>query len=182
MGTYRQTAKSYPWASSCSLPLHERAAAFPQWPEGFRGGNRGAGLVEVARILGFGRLLHLEQIGIVDLASVGAHGALAEQGIIGWKLFHLGHDGATVAIGLERLDSFEIVRDRRIDSGLDHGREFSGALGLPSLGPGAVVVVHVPIPGLGEGEALRRRQAERRDVARKHQKAGKALAAPGDAE
>src|SRR5262249_19519819 len=41
-------------------PLHKRAPAFAKRPEGFSGRNRGAGLVEVARILGFGRLLHLE--------------------------------------------------------------------------------------------------------------------------
>src|SRR5262249_42521884 len=63
--------------------LDQRAAAFLERAEGFRGGDGGAGLVEVAGVFRLGGLLHFEQIRVVNLAAVGAHDALAKQRIVG---------------------------------------------------------------------------------------------------
>ena len=65
-----------------------------------------------------------------------------------------------------------------------HGRIFVGraALLVPALGPGAAGVVQVPVPGLGQEQALRGLQAERIDVGGEHQQAGETLAALDDAE
>src|SRR5258707_13087959 len=59
----------------------QRAVAFLERTEGLRRRDGRFDVVEVARILGVGRLLHFEQIGVVDLAAVGADLALAEQRI-----------------------------------------------------------------------------------------------------
>src|SRR6185503_9115380 len=56
----------------------------------------GAQMIEVARILRLRRLLHLEQIRVVDLAAIGADGALAEQRVIGRHRLHLGDDRLAV--------------------------------------------------------------------------------------
>src|ERR1051325_7231667 len=58
---------------------HQRAVAVLERTERFIRRNGRAQVIEVARILRLGWLLHLEQIGRVDLAAVGADGALAEQ-------------------------------------------------------------------------------------------------------
>ena len=67
---------------------------------------------------------------------------------------------------------------------MHHGRELARgpAFRLPAFGPGTIGVVHVPIPGFRQGQALRGLQTERVDVARKHQQAGKLLPALDDAE
>src|SRR3989440_5268308 len=49
----------------------------------------------------------------------------------------------------------EIVQRSGIDAGLHHGGELARPLDLPALGPGAVGVVLVPVPGFRQGEALR---------------------------
>src|ERR1039458_4892586 len=61
-----------------SLAAHQRAVAFLERPEGLVRRNGSAGLIEVAGIFRLFRLLHLEQIGRVDDAAIGADAALAE--------------------------------------------------------------------------------------------------------
>src|SRR5262249_24016993 len=95
-------------------------AAFRQRPEGLIGRNGGADLEVVPRALRFRRLLHLDQVHWVDLAAVGAHRALAEQLVVRRQLLHLGDHRLAVGFALERLDRLEIVRDRRIDAGVEH--------------------------------------------------------------
>ena len=65
-----------------------------------------------------------------------------------------------------------------------HGRIFIGraTLLVPALGPGAAGVVQVPVPGLGQEQALGGLQAERIDVGGEHQQAGETLATLDDAE
>ena len=53
---------------------------------------------------------------------------------------------------------------------------------LPALGPGAVCIIGVPIPGLRQREALRGLQAERIDVAGEHQEPCELLPTLDDAE
>src|SRR4030095_5472144 len=84
------------------LLLHEGAVALVQRPERLLGRNGGADLVVVPRPLGLRRLLHLEEIGGVHLAAVGPDGALAEEGIVGRQLLHLG-DNLGPVVRLERL-------------------------------------------------------------------------------
>src|SRR5690349_22329987 len=69
--------------------FHEGASTLAQGPERLVRGNRGAQLVVVVRALGLGRLLHLEEISVVDLAAVGADRALAEERVVRGQLLHL---------------------------------------------------------------------------------------------
>src|SRR6266487_4376013 len=57
---------------------HQRAAAFLERTERLRRRNGGTQIVQIPRTLRLFRLLHLEQIHVVDLAAVGPHRALAE--------------------------------------------------------------------------------------------------------
>ena len=151
-------------------------------PEGLVGRDRGADLVVVARALRLGRLLHLEQVGRVDLAAVGADRALAEQRVVGRHRLHLRDDLGAV-VGLGGLDRLQVVQHRRVHAGLHHRRVLA-AVGLRAkrLRPGAGLVVQVPVEGLGEDQALRGLQAQRVDVGDEHQQAGEVLAALDDAE
>src|SRR6187551_3373163 len=69
-----------------TLAAHQRATALLDRTKRLVRRNGGADLVEVTGIFGFRRLLHLEQIGRMHLASIGADGALAKQRIVGWHL------------------------------------------------------------------------------------------------
>src|ERR1019366_933415 len=139
-----------------SLAAHQRAVAFLERPEGLVRRNGSAGLIEVAGIFRLFRLLYLEQIGRVNDATIGADRALAEQRIIGRHLFHLRHHGLAVGRTLDRGDRLQVVQDAGIDAGMVHGRIFIGraTLLVPALGPGAASVVQVPVPGLGQEQAL----------------------------
>src|SRR5215813_9185421 len=76
--------------------LHQRAlAGLERLGRVFRR-NRRDQLVIVPRTLRLLRLLHLEQIGRNDAAAVGAQRALAEQGIVGRQLLHLGDNLGSV--------------------------------------------------------------------------------------
>ncbi len=55
-------------------------------------------------------------------------------------------------------------------------------LDLPALGPGAGGIIHVPIEGFGQCQALRHLQTERIDVGDEDQHPGKMLAASRNAE
>src|SRR3954454_25220415 len=65
-----------------SLAAHQRAARVLQRTECFRRRDRLNELVEVAGILRLGGLLHLEQIGVVNLAAVRLDRTLAEQRVV----------------------------------------------------------------------------------------------------
>src|SRR5687768_1985279 len=86
--------------------LYEGATAVFFRPKGLVGRDGGADLVVVPRVLGLGRLLHLDEVRVVQLASVGADAPLAEERVVGRRVFHLGdHLGAVVALqGLHRLE------------------------------------------------------------------------------
>ena len=163
--------------------LQHRADALLERDEGFRRRDGGDEVVIVPRILRVRRLLHLEQIGRVDLAAVGADRALAEQRIVGRHFLHLGDDRAAVMrIAAERFQRLEVMDQRGIDAGLNHGRRLLLELLVEALGEGAGLVVHVPVEGLGEVQALRDLQPERMDVGDEHQHARELLAALDDAE
>src|SRR5580704_4167543 len=143
---------------------HHRAVAILERTESFFGRDGGAQLVKVAGIFRFFRRLNLKQIGRVDFAAVGADIAFAEQRIVGWDVLHLGDHGLAIRGAFEGCDRLEIMQGRSVAAGLVHVGEFARPLGLPALGPGAGAVVHVPIEGLGENEALGDLQAERLHV------------------
>src|SRR3954451_11696457 len=69
----------------------QSATALGQGPEGLLAGRRLQELVVVPRAAGFARCLDLEQIGRVQLASVGADGAGAEGIVLGRHGLHAGH-------------------------------------------------------------------------------------------
>ena len=131
------------------------------------------------------RLLDLEQIRVVPLAAVDVDRALAEQHIVGRHILHLGdHRLAVLDVAVERHGGLEIVQDACVDAGMDHGRILvgRGARLVPTLGPGAIGVIHVPVPGFGQRQTLRGRQTKRGDIACEHEQTGEALAALDDAE
>ena len=75
------------------------------------------------------------------------------------------------------MHGLQVVRDGRVDARLHHGRHVALVGRTELLGERAVVVVAVPVPGLGEDQALRRLQAERMHVGDEDQQAGEVLAA-----
>src|SRR5580704_14738738 len=118
----------------------------------------------------------------MNLAAIGADRALAEQRVVCWHLLHFGNDNLAIRGALKFGDRLQVLRDRRVNAGVNHSREFAGMLGLPALSPRAVSIIHVPIPGFGQHEALRYLQTKSIDVADEHQQPSKMLAACRDAE
>src|SRR5262244_2084353 len=133
------------------LLLHELAPTQVERAESLLRGDRRADLVVIPGILRLGRLLDLDEICGVDLATVDANSPLAEERIVGRHLLHLGDDlGAVVA--LERLDGLQVVQRPRVYARVDHrGMDLPVTLG-EALGERARLVVHVPVKGLGEGQ------------------------------
>src|SRR5437867_1283831 len=90
-----------------SASLVEWTIAILQRPESLIGWNRRADLVQVPLALRFRRLLGLDQVRRMDLASIRPDHSLAEERIVGRRLLHLGDDlGAIVA--LERFDRLQV--------------------------------------------------------------------------
>ena len=97
----------------------------------------------------------------MNLAAVGANRTSAEQRIVGRHFLHLrDHGAAVVRITAERFQCLEVMDQRGIDAGLDHRRRVLLVLFVEALGEGAGLVVHVPVKGLGEVQALRDLQSE----------------------
>src|SRR5437870_7740920 len=124
--------------------LHQRTLAVLERPKRLIRGNRRANLVIVPRTLRLRRLLDLDQVRGMNLAAVDTNRAFAEQRVVGRRLLHLrDHLGALVA--LQRLDGLEIVRQRRINAGVDHRRvDALVALGK-ALGKRPRLIVRVPV-------------------------------------
>ena len=91
-------------------------------------------------------------------------------------------EGIAVTVGLQGFDGLEIVDDLLIDTGMDHGWELAGALGLPALGPGPIGIIHVPIPRFRKHQPLCGWQAQRRNIADEHLQARESLATPANSE
>src|SRR5215218_7999633 len=108
-----------------TLASRERAAAILQRAEGFSRRDGRLHVIEVAGVLRFRRLLHFEQIGVVDLAAVGADRALAEQRVVGRNFLHLRDNRFAIRTLLQRRHSFEIMQRSGIDARLHHGGEFA---------------------------------------------------------
>ncbi len=101
---------------------------------------------------------------IVDLAPVRQDLPLAEQGIVGRHLLHLGDDLAAVLHVADRIDRLEIMQRGGIDPGLHHGRVAPAVAVGPALGPRPRARRQVPIERLGDIEALGGRKPQRLDV------------------
>src|SRR5687768_1678956 len=91
---------------------HQRAVPLVDRAERVFGVDLRPQLVEVPRTLRFGRPLHLEQIGVMDLAPVLADLALAEQRIVGGRLLHLGDYRLAVGLACLGLERLEVVNQR----------------------------------------------------------------------
>src|SRR4029453_10450977 len=87
--------------------FHQRALSILQRPERLIRRDRRAHLVVVPWTLGFGWLLHLDEVRRVDLAAVDADRPLAEQRIVGGHFLHLGDDFRAV-VALQRLDRLQV--------------------------------------------------------------------------
>ena len=103
-------------------------------------------------------------------------------GLINGSFYALLSLGLAVVVAFERFDRLEIVRDRRIDPGMHHGRMNAFELRSKTLGKRAIVVVEVPVPGLRHDQALRGLQAERMHVGDEGEQGGEVLTALDDAE
>src|ERR1700675_4969278 len=124
-----------------SALLDHRADALLERDKSLIRRNGGDELVIIPRIFRLRWLFHLEQIGRVNLAAVGADRAGAEQGIVGRHFLHLGDDrGAVVRIAAERLERPEVMDQGRIDAGLNHGRWALLVSLVEALGEGAGLV------------------------------------------
>src|SRR5262249_24445277 len=93
------------------LSADQRTAPSLERAEGFRARDGGARLVEVAGVLRLGGLLHLEQIGVLNLTSVGAHHTLAEQAVVGRPLLHPGDQRPVAAPGPLTLHGPAVMDD-----------------------------------------------------------------------
>src|SRR5262249_6753506 len=69
--------------SGCPSAGDQRTVALTKWTECFCGGDGGAYLVIIPRVLGFFGPLHLEQVHVVNFAAVETDAAGAEQRIVG---------------------------------------------------------------------------------------------------
>src|SRR5215470_5916440 len=125
------------------LLLHQRALALVERAEGLVGGNGRADLVVVPRRLRLRGLLHLHEIGGMDLASVHPNRSLAEERIVGGHLLHLGDDLGPV-VALEGFHRLQIVQYGGVHAGMDHGGMDALVALREALGEGARLVVEVP--------------------------------------
>ena len=118
----------------------------------------------------------------MDFATVGAHGALAEQRVIGRCRLHAGDNGGSVGCTLERFDGLEIMQCAAVHAGMHHGRVDALELGREAFRERTRLVVKVPVERLGEDQALRRLEAERVHIGEKDEEACKVLPARDNAE
>src|SRR5262249_5220508 len=108
----KRAGRSPPLVASRSA-VDQRAAAILRIAESVLGRNGGLELVEVARVLRFGRRLDLEEVCVMPLASGRVDGALAEQRIVSRRCFHLCDDRLAVGIATQFQTRLEIVQDAR---------------------------------------------------------------------
>ena len=101
----------------------------------------------------------------MDLAPIGTDAADTEQRIIGRQRLHRRDHRLAVGSALERNHRLEVVRHRGVDAGMDHGGMAAAIAGGKGLRERAVGVARVPIPRLGQQQALRGMKTERIDVA-----------------
>jgi hypothetical protein len=65
---------------------------------------------------------------------------------------------------------------------MDHARMHAAVLRRELLGEFAIGIIHVPVPGFGENQALGGLEPESVNVGEKHEKAGEILSALDNAE
>src|SRR5579883_1715969 len=160
--------------------LDQRALAVLERTEGLVARHGGEQLVDVVLALRLGGRLDLEQVHVADDAAVLAQLAVLGHDVVDRHLAHLRHHRLGV-VGAGGLHGLEIVQGGTVDAGGQHARQLV-LLGAIALGPGARLVVHVPVEGLGQHQALRDRQGERLNVGGEHQQACQLLAALDDTE
>src|SRR5215472_5005152 len=95
-------------ASSVSAMDH-RALAILHWSERLVGRDGGKQLIIITWILRFFRLLHLEEIGRMNLATVGTNVAFAEERIVSRHLLHLGDHRPAVCVAFQSRNRFQIM-------------------------------------------------------------------------
>jgi hypothetical protein len=168
-------------AKAWRLLLHQRAVTLVERTERLVGRDRRTQLVVIVRALGLARRLDLEEVGRMQGATVDARRALAEERILGGPGLHL-RDRLSSIVGVDLVDGFQVIEDHGIHAGMVRGRIDALVRGGEALRPRARLVVHVPVEGLGQQQALRGREAEAVDIAAEDEQARQALPALPDAE
>src|SRR5690606_7615066 len=141
-----------------------------QRTEGLLRRDRPNELVVIPRSLGFRRLLDLEEVHVVHLATVDADATLADERIVGRHFLHLCVDLVAGLIRSECVDSLEVMHDARIEARLRHRRTAVPEAVTPTLRPCAGFLVPVPVECAGELQALSGFEAEAVDVRDEYEK------------
>src|SRR5262249_4926679 len=149
----RLTAGTAPCAPALDLFLRQRTFALVErTPRLLRRNGRELLVVVPGRLALLG-LFHLEQVHRMDLAPIDAHVALAHEPVLGRQLLHLRDHRLAVGVTAERLDRAQVVDHGRVDS--DHGIARHAAERREVFARECPIgVVLVPVPGIGEDEAL----------------------------
>ena len=138
--------------------------------------NRVNELVVVPGTLRVSRRLDLKEVHRVDLTPVGADRALAKEYIIGWQRLHFGDERFAIAIAVDLGQGLEIVQHGAIDPGVDHGGHFATVFLGKAPGPGACLIIEIPIESLGQLQPLGGLEAEGVHVRDEHEQPGQFLA------
>src|SRR3984957_3460509 len=144
------------------LFLHKRTLAFGKGTVDRLARQRLHDVVEIPVALILSGLLHLEQVHVVDHLAVGADVAVAREEVVHPLVFHLLHDDRRI-VRARRLDGFEIVRDRRIDSAMKAGRHDLG-FSIEALSPCARLRRTVPVEGRHLVSVVRDLQSDRTHI------------------
>src|SRR4029453_10372365 len=145
--------------------LGQRATAFCHWAKSLVSGNGPCNLKYIPFAFRFRRRLDLQQIHWVDFPAVFANGSFSEQRIVGWHRLHGRDHGTAVGRGAHPFDRFEIVQYTGVDTGLH--MIWHHLFWMPFLitfRPYAALVIHVPIPCVKCGQALRGLQSDSGDA------------------
>src|SRR5262245_62760507 len=143
---------------SSRASFDQGAATLLQRPECLVARNGSEQLVEVPWPGRFARRLQLHQVHVVDHAAVLPDAAVLGEEIVDRGGLHFG-DHRFGVIGAGRVNRPEVVRHRRIDACLKHGRHALGPL-HEAVGKSAGLSVQVPIESGSDDHALRGLQAE----------------------
>src|SRR5262249_15407664 len=74
------------------------------------------------------------------------------------------------------------MQNCRVDARVSVGRKFSRSFYLPAFGPGAVRVIHIPVPNIRENKSLSSLQPKRINVHDCNDQPSKTLAGSSDTE
>src|SRR5262249_3786479 len=133
--------------------LYQRASACREWSIVLVSWYGGQHFVDVPLVLGLGRRLDLNQVHIVDHATVVTNTSILGEEVVDGHCFHLRHHNFRL-IGPSCINGLEVVHHCGIHPGLDHGRHVAFLLEEP-LGESAACIIHIPIETFSNDHPLR---------------------------